>query len=103
VANPAVVFLDEPTSGLDARSARAVMAAVRNVASNGRVVVVTIHQPSIEIFEEFDALVLLAKGGRPIFLGPLGERSQHLVAYFEVRWTGGTGASAAVWGWRKCR
>lgn len=40
------------------------MRAVKNVARNGRTVLVTIHQPSIEIFESFDALVLLQKGGR---------------------------------------
>ena len=38
-------------SGLDARAAAIVMRAVRNVALNGRAVLVTIHQPSIEIFE----------------------------------------------------
>jgi hypothetical protein len=35
------------------------MSAVRNVASSGRTVMVTIHQPSIEIFEAFDTLLLL--------------------------------------------
>lgn len=78
-------FLDEPTSGLDARSAAAVMAAVRNVAGNGRTVMVTIHQPSIEIFEAFDRLVLLGMGGESIYVGPVGIESRHLVDYFQVR------------------
>ena len=64
VANPSVIFMDEPTSGLDARAAVIVMQAVKNVSRNGRTVMVTIHQPSIEIFETFDALVLLQAGGR---------------------------------------
>lgn len=76
--------MDEPTSGLDARSAAAVIEAVRNVAGNGRTVMVTIHQPSIEIFEAFDRLVLLAMGGEPIFCGDLGTHSKSLVEYFEV-------------------
>jgi ABC-type multidrug transport system ATPase subunit len=46
-------------TGLDARAAAIVMSAVRNVASSGRTVMVTIHQPSIEIFEAFDTLLLL--------------------------------------------
>jgi ABC-type multidrug transport system ATPase subunit len=54
VANPPVIFMDEPTSGLDARAAAIVMRAVRNVSNTGRTVVVTIHQPSIDIFEAFD-------------------------------------------------
>jgi hypothetical protein len=33
------------------------MRAVRNVGDNGRTVVVTIHQPSIELFESFDRCV----------------------------------------------
>lgn len=49
-------------TGLDARAAAIVMSAVRNVASSGRTVMVTIHQPSIEIFEAFDTLLLLQVG-----------------------------------------
>jgi ABC-type multidrug transport system ATPase subunit len=47
------------SAGLDARAAAIVMRAVRNVALSGRTVMVTIHQPSIEIFEAFDMLLLL--------------------------------------------
>ena len=52
-----------PPLGLDARSAAIVMRSVRSVANNGRTVMVTIHQPSIEIFEAFDILFLLQVGG----------------------------------------
>lgn len=94
-------------TGLDARAAAIVMQAVRNVARNGRTVMVTIHQvsegatrgcsmlwllfcqprlscslftcfacpssissisqPSIEIFEAFDMLLLIQKGGRTTY------------------------------------
>lgn len=84
VANPSVVFMDEPTSGLDARAAAIVMRAVRNVARNNRAVLVTIHQPSIEIFEAFDRLLLLQRGGRTTYFGPLGQESKHLVAYLQA-------------------
>ena len=40
-----------------------VMQSIKNVSRNGRTVMVTIHQPSIDIFETFDALVLLRRGG----------------------------------------
>jgi hypothetical protein len=52
------LLVAEP-AGLDARAAAIVMRAVRNVALSGRTVMVTIHQPSIEIFEAFDMLLLL--------------------------------------------
>ncbi|KAH9182035.1 hypothetical protein AeNC1_015990 [Aphanomyces euteiches] len=45
-AAPSVLFLDEPTSGLDARSAKIIMSGIRKIASTGRTVVCTIHQPS---------------------------------------------------------
>jgi hypothetical protein len=58
VANPSIIFMDEPTSGLDARSAAIVMRTVRNTVDTGRTVVCTIHQPSIDIFEAFDEVLL---------------------------------------------
>ena len=52
---------DEPTSGLDARAAAIVIRSVKAVAESGRTVMVVVHQPSIDIFYAFDALLLLAK------------------------------------------
>ncbi|KAE8680794.1 Pleiotropic drug resistance protein 3 [Hibiscus syriacus] len=83
VANPSIIFMDEPTSGLDARAAAIVMRAVRNTVDTGRTVVCTIHQPSIDIFEAFDELFLMKRGGQEIYLGPLGDHSKHLISYFE--------------------
>ncbi|GJU35135.1 AAA+ ATPase domain-containing protein, partial [Tanacetum coccineum] len=84
VANPSIIFLDEPTSGLDARAAAIVMRTVRNTVDTGRTVVCTIHQPSIDIFESFDELVLMRMGGQIIYAGPLGRFSCKLVEYFEA-------------------
>ena len=53
-------------AGLDARAAAIVIRAVKNTSRSGRTVIVTIHQPSLEIFEAFDALVLMQKGGKVI-------------------------------------
>ncbi|KAL5575732.1 hypothetical protein UlMin_017431 [Ulmus minor] len=84
VANPSIVFMDEPTSGLDARAAAIVMRTVRNTVDTGRTVVCTIHQPSIDIFEAFDELFLMKRGGEEIYVGPLGRYSCDLVEYFEA-------------------
>ncbi|XP_061343398.1 pleiotropic drug resistance protein 1-like isoform X3 [Gastrolobium bilobum] len=83
VANPSIIFMDEPTSGLDARAAAIVMRTIRNTVDTGRTVVCTIHQPSIDIFESFDELLLLKQGGQEIYVGPLGYHSSHLISYFE--------------------
>ncbi|AQK96511.1 ABC transporter G family member 36 [Zea mays] len=83
VANPSIIFMDEPTSGLDARAAAIVMRTVRNTVDTGRTVVCTIHQPSIDIFEAFDELFLMKRGGEEIYAGPLGHNSSELIKYFE--------------------
>ncbi|EEC84379.1 hypothetical protein OsI_30931 [Oryza sativa Indica Group] len=83
VANPSIIFMDEPTSGLDARAAAIVMRAIRNTVDTGRTVVCTIHQPSIDIFESFDELFLMKRGGEEIYVGPVGQHSCELIRYFE--------------------
>ncbi|TMW96780.1 hypothetical protein EJD97_006784 [Solanum chilense] len=83
VANPSIIFMDEPTSGLDARAAAIVMRTVRNTVDTGRTVVCTIHQPSIDIFEAFDELLLMKRGGQVIYAGPLGHHSHLLIEYFQ--------------------
>ncbi|XP_011005513.1 PREDICTED: ABC transporter G family member 31 isoform X1 [Populus euphratica] len=83
VANPSIIFMDEPTSGLDARAAAIVMRTVRNTVDTGRTVVCTIHQPSIDIFEAFDELLLMKRGGRVIYGGKLGVHSKIMIDFFQ--------------------
>jgi hypothetical protein len=67
----------------DARAASIVMKGLRRIASSGRAVCATIHQPSIAIFNSFDSLLLLKRGGETIFFGSLGDESQNLIEYLE--------------------
>ncbi|KAG0548825.1 hypothetical protein BDA96_01G201000 [Sorghum bicolor] len=83
VSNPSVILMDEPTTGLDARSAATVIRAVKNISETGRTVVCTIHQPSTDIFEAFDELILMKNGGKIIYNGPIGEQSCKVIEYFE--------------------
>ncbi|KAK1946690.1 ABC transporter G family member 36 [Phytophthora citrophthora] len=82
-AQPSVLFLDEPTSGLDARSAKLIMDGVRKVANTGRTIVCTIHQPSAEVFQVFDSMLLLKRGGETVYAGELGTNAQEMISYFE--------------------
>ncbi|SCW04561.1 LAFE_0H16270g1_1 [Lachancea fermentati] len=78
-----LLFLDEPTSGLDSQSAWAIVQLLRKLAESGQSILCTIHQPSATLFEQFDRLLLLKKGGQTVFFGPIGERSKSLLSYFE--------------------
>lgn len=63
ITDPTLIFLDEPTTGLDSFTATSVMDTLGKLArEDGRTVISTIHQPNSDIFEQFDRLVLLAKG-----------------------------------------
>ncbi|TVY84470.1 ZEB2-regulated ABC transporter [Lachnellula suecica] len=83
-AKPALLlFLDEPTSGLDSQSSWAIVAFLRKLADNGQAVLATIHQPSAILFQEFDRLLFLAKGGKTVYFGDIGHNSETLLNYFE--------------------
>jgi ABC-type multidrug transport system ATPase subunit len=65
---PAVLFLDEPTSGFDIYCAVQLCQVLKKIADAGASVLFAIHQPSWEIFNSFDYLILLNKG-RVIYIG----------------------------------
>lgn len=80
VAKPKVLFLDEPTSGLDSTSSLSLVKQLKSIAvRQGVTIAGVIHQPSIPTFMEFDDLLLLGKGGRVIYHGPI----EDLMGYFQ--------------------
>ncbi|KAI0318679.1 pleiotropic drug resistance ABC transporter [Amylostereum chailletii] len=78
-----LLFLDEPTSGLDSQTAWAIARFLRSLADNGRAILCTIHQPSAELFDMFDRLLLLQKGGQTVYFGDLGDNARTMLSYFE--------------------
>ncbi|KAG5953521.1 hypothetical protein E4U53_005296 [Claviceps sorghi] len=83
VAKPSILlFLDEPTSGLDGQSAYHTVRFLRKLAAVGQAVLVTIHQPSAQLFAQFDTLLLLAKGGKTVYFGDIGENASTVRDYF---------------------
>jgi ATP-binding cassette subfamily G (WHITE) protein 2 (PDR) len=84
VARPALLlFLDEPTSGLDSQTSWNILQLLRKLAAHGQAILCTIHQPSAILFEQFDRLLFLAKGGRTVYYGQVGQQSRILIDYFE--------------------
>ncbi|KAL3474110.1 ATP-binding cassette transporter [Aspergillus californicus] len=78
-----LIFLDEPTSGLDSQTAWSISTLLRKLADHGQAILCTIHQPSAMLFQQFDSLLLLAKGGRTVYFGNIGENSRSMIDYFE--------------------
>lgn len=62
ITDPNLIFLDEPTTGLDSFTAQNVVEVLNALAIAGRTVICTIHQPSSEIFDIFDQIMLMAHG-----------------------------------------
>jgi ABC-type multidrug transport system ATPase subunit len=79
-----LLFLDEPTSGLDSQSSWAICAFLRKLADSGQAILCTIHQPSAVLFQAFDRLLFLAKGGKTVYFGDIGDNSRTLLDYFET-------------------
>eukprot|EP00803_Ostreobium_quekettii_P003847 evm.model.scf_288.3 EVM.evm.TU.scf_288.3 scf_288:25718-48518(-) len=69
VTKPRIVLMDEPTSGLDSSTALSLVTSLKAVSCHGRLVVLSIHQPSQTIFSLFDRVMFLARGFQ-IYLGP---------------------------------
>ncbi|EXJ60821.1 hypothetical protein A1O7_04974 [Cladophialophora yegresii CBS 114405] len=77
-----LLFLDEPTSGLDSQSAFNIVRFLRKLAAAGQAILCTIHQPNSALFENFDRLLLLQKGGETVYFGDIGKDAHVLLGYF---------------------
>ncbi|KDN61164.1 putative ABC-2 type transporter [Colletotrichum sublineola] len=83
VARPQLLlFLDEPTSGLDSQTSWSICDLMEKLTKSGQAILCTIHQPSASLFQRFDRLLLLAKGGQTVYFGDIGKNSHVLLDYF---------------------
>ena len=81
LTKPSLLFLDEPTSGLDPGLDKSVMEQMRDLAHDGRTVIVVTH--SVDNLDTCDRLLVLVPGGRIAYYGPPEEG----LAYFnQSRW-----------------
>ena len=80
ITSPSILFLDEPISGLDSYNGYKLITLLKRIASSNAAVLLTIHQPSSEIFYLFD-YVLFLKEGQVLFYGQPDE----VLPYFSDR------------------
>ncbi|KXJ89816.1 ABC-2 type transporter-domain-containing protein [Microdochium bolleyi] len=76
-----LLFLDEPTSGLDSQSAFNIVRFLKKLAGAGQAILCTIHQPNAALFENFDRLLLLQRGGQCVYFGDIGTDAHVLRDY----------------------
>jgi ABC-type multidrug transport system ATPase subunit len=78
LTKPSLLFLDEPTSGLDPGLDKSVMEQMRDLAHDGRTVIVVTH--SVANLDTCDRLLVLVPGGKIAFYGPPAEG----LSYFKL-------------------
>jgi ABC-type multidrug transport system ATPase subunit/ABC-type multidrug transport system permease subunit len=83
-----VIFLDEPTSGLSSYDAEGVIRLLKQLAGEGKTIITTIHQPSLDIFREFDNLIMISRDrgghGSLAYFGPAYPES---IEFFDAEGT----------------
>ncbi|KAJ3639296.1 hypothetical protein Zmor_002661 [Zophobas morio] len=72
ISNPFILFCDEPTTGLDSYNSVVVVEKLQTIALSGKIVIITIHQPSSQLFHYFNNITLLAEG-KLVFQGTTEE------------------------------
>ncbi|KAM7221761.1 ABC-2 type transporter domain containing protein [Rhypophila decipiens] len=80
---PLLLFVDEPTSGLDSQTSWAILDLLEKLTKSGQAILCTIHQPSAMLFQRFDRLLFLAKGGKTVYFGDIGKNAKTMTTYFE--------------------
>jgi ABC-type multidrug transport system ATPase subunit/pSer/pThr/pTyr-binding forkhead associated (FHA) protein len=81
LTRPSLLFLDEPTSGLDPGREKALMEQMRDLAHDGRTVIVVTH--SMLNLDTCDRLLVLVPGGKIAYYGPPGEGLKY---FGQTRW-----------------
>lgn len=78
LTDPRILILDEPTSGLDSFTATSIIDILRDLAINGnRTVILSIHQARSDWFGYFDHILLIGRGGQPVYAGEGGSILHH--------------------------
>lgn len=80
LTDPKVLLLDEPTSGLDAFTAMSIIEVLQGLAAEGRTLIMTIHQSRTDLFNHFSQVLLLARGGYPVYAGAGRQMLPHFAA-----------------------
>ncbi|HOE90514.1 MAG TPA: ATP-binding cassette domain-containing protein [Candidatus Cloacimonadota bacterium] len=80
LSDPQIIILDEPTSGLSSKDSEKLIETLNDLKQIGKIILATIHQPNAELFQQFDKLLLLDKGGIQVYFG----KTSGIFSYFDA-------------------
>eukprot|EP00913_Durusdinium_trenchii_P012418 g11658.t1 len=89
-----VLALDEPTSGLDSDSALALGCLLSELASEGCILLASMHQPSPELLAYFSHTLVLGSHGRVAFHGETKSLSEYITPLRHLHPEGGLGSAS---------
>eukprot|EP00948_MAST-09A_sp_MAST-9A-sp1_P003380 g3380.t1 len=74
IGNPPFLLMDEPTSGLDSANSRNIIETLATLAESfSRSVIVSVHSPSIAMYQSFRKILFLSRNGDCLFCGPTSD------------------------------
>ena len=76
-----MLFLDEPTSSLDVELKEEIVASMRDLANEGRTIIMVTHD--LEYLDKCDRVLVLLPGGKMAFYGPSDEGLRY---FGKTRW-----------------
>ncbi|GMH67332.1 hypothetical protein TL16_g04650 [Triparma laevis f. inornata] len=85
MGSPLILFLDEPTSGLDATTSQQLVDSLEKLAEIGLTIAMVIHQPRIELLNKIQNLVLLQRGGWPVYVGDTKDGLPYFEKYLGLK------------------
>jgi len=101
ITDPPMLVLDEPTSGLSSTDALSLVRLLRRLADDGKTVVLTIHQPSVEILKILSGVAVIARDESTNDIGTLvwyGPAYPDAAQFFEPAAAPGPDAEAILRG-----
>ncbi|MBW6515782.1 MAG: ATP-binding cassette domain-containing protein [Candidatus Cloacimonetes bacterium] len=76
---PTLIICDEPTTGLSSTDSEQIVDILKNYSDQGKIVIITIHQPNPNIFEKINKVLVMDMGGKPVYFGDCDE----VFSYFD--------------------
>lgn len=76
-----IFLFDEPTTGLSSKDSEKIVSIMKRLCAKDKIIFTVIHQPDKKLFLQFDKLLLLDRGGRLVYYGPVGEAFDYFYSY----------------------